>query len=75
MFDLNNTDIFNEHCLPTTFCIRKYGELQFLILVRGGRKKKRKERKETLILFRPVHSEMSFADLLSEIGTCVRNIC
>lgn len=36
MFDLNNTDIFNEHCLPTTLCIRKYGELQVLILGRGG---------------------------------------
>lgn len=72
MFDLNNTDIFNEHCLPTTLCVRKYGELQVLTLGRG---KKKKEREENPVLFRPVHFEMSFADLLSEIGTCVRNIC
>lgn len=46
MFDLNNTDIFNEHCLPTTLCVRKYGDLQVRILGRERLKKSKKKKGE-----------------------------
>lgn len=47
MFDLNNTDIFNEHRQPRTPCVRRYGELRVLIL---GREK---EEKKTRYCFGP----------------------
>lgn len=55
MFDLNNTDIFNEHCLPTTLCVREHGDLQVRILGRERLKKKKKKKGGGgKVLFRPV---------------------
>lgn len=64
MFDLNYTDILNEH-----YHLNHFVPLQ----IRGFDSTEEKET-PNLVMFRPAHFKMSFAELLSEIGTCQKHL-